>query len=77
MRTLSAIITAAYFLTAYASLPAESIYIELARTRQYAGGADEADLKVQTYLKQSSKLKNRSNEQRRRVQQPASVRHEN
>lgn len=36
-----------------------SEYSEVARLRQYAGGADEGDLKVQPILNQASQAKNK------------------
>lgn len=50
----------------------DSQYIDLARTRKYLGGADEADLKVQPNLKQSSKSNKKQPEQNKKPQRPVS-----
>jgi hypothetical protein len=36
-------------------------YLEIARTRQYSGGFDESDLKVQTQVVKLQKSKNEAN----------------
>lgn len=39
----------------------DSVHVEKARTRQYVGGADESDLKVQAQVPKLKKSKNETN----------------
>ncbi len=54
-----------FFIFVFATLNSkaneESAYAEIARLRQYLGGADESDLKVQPTLNQSQDKKKKQN----------------
>ncbi len=51
------------FSTMTASAAEDSAFAEKARTRQYAGGADESDLKVQANMATSQKVKPEPNQE--------------
>lgn len=58
---ISLFITLFFGIILNVSAAEDSVYAEKARTRQYVGGADESDLKVQPQVQKLQKSKNETN----------------
>lgn len=55
------VFAALLFVFSWAQASDDSIFTEKARTRQYVGGPDESDLKVQAQVMKLQKSKNETN----------------